>query len=102
MSYLVGGEAQLVVDRHFEDGLRMLDAHHGRTAKVAVRIVAVPESQAVHASVALVVRRPVVQEAANAATLELVSLRQVWMSEVRTRPPCVSTTSAKPSNGPTV
>lgn len=61
----------------------MLQAHDRGTAEVSVSIVAVPKSQAVNASMALVISRSVIEEASNASTL---NQSQRYRRLVRTRP----------------
>lgn len=59
------------------------------------------KSETVNASMALVVCCAIVEESSYSATLEELALLQFHV-ETRTLPPWVSTTSAKPSNWPTV
>lgn len=103
-SYLVCREAELVVHGHFEDRVRVLETHDGWTAQVTVWVVAVAKRQAVYAPVTVVICCAVVEESSNAASLNRVNLLSgyTWDIKEHTLPPCVSRTSAKPSNWPTV
>ena len=67
---LVGRKAESVVHSHFKGRVRLLETHDRRTTQIAVRIVAVAKSQAVHAPVALVVRCAIVKKSPDGTTLD--------------------------------
>lgn len=102
-SCLVRRETELVVHGDFEDRVRVPETHDRGTTQVTVWVVAVAKSQTVYAPVTVVVCRTVVEESSDAASLDRVSLLlgYTWVRR-HTLPPCVSRTSAKPSNWPTV
>lgn len=74
VTYLVCRKAEPVVHGHFKGRVRLLETHDGRTAQVAVRIVAMTKSQAVHAPVTLVVRGAIVKESPEGTTLNASQL----------------------------
>jgi hypothetical protein len=86
--YLCCCEAWSVVDGHLEDTAGVFDAHHRWPAQVAVRIVAVPESKAVDASVGFVVCGAVVEEASDGTALKRVSCCKLHLDGVA-YPPAV-------------
>lgn len=85
-TYLVRGEADLVVHSNLENRVCVLQFHDGWATKVSVSVVAVSEGEAVDTSVALVVCRSIVQESANTSTLEIIQPNSCFIASISSLP----------------
>ena len=101
---LVGLEAWLVVNRHFQCTRALFQSELAESTKIPICVVAVPERQRVNVMMGLVVGVAVVEKAANTTPLRPIpSVDIINRLGVRhTLPPYVSKTSTKPSNFPIV